>query len=139
MAKIYRTSDRIPIRIGDIVITVSPLSFDQKTELQTVMMSAAKDPMNAVRGARLAIKFAVKGVNGLEDMDGKPYKAETGEDGLLTDVCVDELLNMDETPKLIAACSQLIGGVPSVILDPTTREPMKGISVELPKKPKARK
>jgi hypothetical protein len=139
MVKIFRTSDRIPVKIDDVTITVAPLSFDQKTELQTVMMSASKEPMNAVRGARLAIKFAVKAVAGIEDMDGNSYKVELGEDGLLTDACVDELLNMEETPRLIAVCSQMIGGVPKGIVDPSTGKAMPGVSVELPKKPKARK
>jgi hypothetical protein len=141
MAKIFRTSDRIPVKIDTITVTVAPLTFDQKTELQTVMLSASKDPMNAVRGARLAVKYAVKKVDGLEDMDGVRYDVELGEDGLLTDDSVDTLLNMQEYPKLIAVCSQLISGIPQGIVDPSTGKAMAGVSMELVRnpKPKARK
>ncbi len=141
MARIYRTSDRIPVKVDDITVTIAPLTFAQKTELQTIMLSAAKDPMNAVKGARLAIKFAVKSVAGLEDVNGDKYEVALDSEGLLTDECVDELLNLQEQPKLIALCTQLIGGMPKGIMDPSTGKDMVGVSFETtPKgKPRARK
>ncbi len=140
MARIYRLSDRIPIKIDSITITVSPLSFDQKTELQSIMMQARQDPMYAVKGARLAIKYAVKSVSGIEDMHGENYQPSFEETGILTDESVDDLMNLEENSKLIAVCAQLIAGVPRGITDPSTGEPMKGVKIELtPPKPKARK
>ncbi len=105
------------------------------------MMQARQDSLHAVKGARLAVKYAVKSVEGLEDMQGNPYVAETGPDGNLTDACVDDLLNTVETGKMITACSQLISGVPLAIIDPSTGKPLEGVSIELPpaRKPKARK
>lgn len=136
MTRIYRTTDRIPVKVDTLTVTISPLSFDQKTELQSIMMQATKDPLFAVRGARLAIKYAVKDVQGLEDADG-PYKVTLGEDGNLTDACVDDLLNTEENPKLITLCSTLIAGVPKQVIDPMTKKPMDGISFpEGPKLPK---
>ena len=141
MSRIFRASDRIPVKIDDIVITIAPLTFNQKIELQAIMMSAGKDPLNALKGARQAVKYAVKAVSGIKDMDGNEYNVAMGEDGLITDDCVDELLNLQEQPKLIALCSQLIAGVPKEVIDPMTRTAMKGITVEPApaKKPKARK
>lgn len=140
MSKIYRASDRIPVQIDDITVVIAPLTFNQKSELQSIMLSAKSDPMNAVKGARLAIKFAVKEVRGLEDIDGKEYKITTDDSGLISDESVDDLLNIQEQPKLIALCTQLIAGMPKGIIDPATHEPMKGVSFESKaKKPKARK
>lgn len=139
MAKIYRITDRIPIKIDTLSISISPLTFDQKTELQTIMMAAAKDPMHAMTGARLAVKYAVKSVSGIEDLDGNDYQVDLEDDGTLTTESVDALFNMEETAKIIAVCSQLIAGVPKVIMDPTTKAPMVGVSIDMPKKSKARK
>ena len=139
MARIFRTSDRIPVKIGDLSIIVSPLSFAQKTELQTIMLSAANDPMRAVKGAAMAIRFAVKGVTGVETMDGEPWTPTFDADGLLSEESCDELLNLEENPKLIALCTQLVAGVPvNGVLDPHTRKPMDGITLELPKVKKAK-
>ncbi len=141
MSRIFRASDRIPVQIDDITVTIAPLTFNQKIELQSIMISAGKEPLNALKGARLAVKYAVKAVAGIKDMGGNEYKVAMGDDGLITDECVDELLNLQEQPKLIALCSQLIAGVPKEIMDPSTQQPMKGVTVEAApaKKPKARK
>ncbi len=136
MTRIFRTTDRIPVKIDDITIMISPLSF-----VQTIMMQAKSDPMFAVKGARLAIKYAVKSVQGVELMDGTPFIVTTDDDGNLSDDDVDALLNMEENGKLITLCSQLIGGVPREVMDPSTGQPMKGVSIQVPapaKKQKAR-
>ncbi len=138
MARIFRTSDRIPVKIDTITVTIAPLSFDQKTELQTIMMQASADPMYAVKGARLAIKYAVKDITGVETLDGTKYAPEFDGTGNLSDAGVDDLLNMEETAKLIAVCSQLISGIPRAVIDPANGKPMKGVSVELPTSPKAK-
>ncbi len=134
MARIFRTSDKIPVKIGDITLTISPMSLAQKTELQSVMLSAKTDPMRAVKGAGLAIRFAVKGVTGVECMDGSPWTPTFGDDGILTEDSCDELLNLEESPKLIALCTQLVAGVPvNGVIDPQTGKAMQGITLELPK------
>jgi hypothetical protein len=141
MARIYRTSDRIPVKIDDITVVIAPLSFAQKTELQSIMLQAKDDPLFAVRGARLAIKYAVKDVKGVEDMTGADYVPFMDGEGNLSDDDVDALLNLEENGKIITLCSQLIGGVPRGVVDPTTGKPMKGVSIVLPepgKKSKAR-
>lgn len=129
MARIYRLTDRIPVKIDGITVTISPLSFDQKIELQSLMLQAKADPMFAVKGARLAIKYAVKGIEGLEDSSGQPYIVLV-ENGQLSDECVDDLLNLQENSKIITLCSQLINGVPRVVIDPSTGKQMDGISFE---------
>lgn len=141
MARIFRPSDKIPVKIGDITITISPMTLAHKTELQSIMLSAKTDPMRAVKGAGLAIRFAVKGVSGVECMDGTPWEPQFDSDGSLTETSCDELLNLEESPKLIALCTQLVAGVPvNGVIDPSTGKPMEGITVELPKvkKTKAR-
>ena len=140
MARIFRTSDRIPVKIGaELTITISPLSFAQKTELQSVMMQAVQDPMRAVKGASLAIKYSVKGVSGVETLDGTSWQPKF-EGDVLADESVDDLMNLEESGKIVTLCTQLIAGVPvNGVIDPQTKKKMEGITFELPKKPKARK
>ncbi len=143
MARLYRTSDRIPFKLGsDLTVTISPLSFAQKTELQSMMLEAMKDPMRAVKGANLAIKMAVKKVEGIETIDGKPWEPTFDEQGNLSDESVSDLMNLEENPKLIALCTQLVASVPvDGVIDPSTKKRMDGVTCMLEpqgKKPKAR-
>ena len=125
--KIYRLSDRIPLLIDDITVTISPLSFQEKTEIQSLMLSATDDPMKTMVAARLAIKYAVKDIQGLSYADGTDF-AIVSENGTMSDNSVDELLNIPLSHKLIAVCSQLIAGIPSGFSDPVTGKKLAGVS-----------
>jgi len=71
------------------------------------------------------------------DEDGKvlDYKL-TFEDGTdnLTDLCVDELLALPFSDKLIYAARDLGANIPDEITDPVTGKPVKGIEVISPAK-----
>jgi hypothetical protein len=124
MAKIYRLKDRIPVQIDDIVFLVSTLTYEQKEEIQMILFNASRDPLAAVRASRLAIKYAVKGVRGIEDQDGNPYELSF-ENGVLTNETIDELFNLEETTKLAVVCSTLLNGIPREIMNPVTKEPLR--------------
>lgn len=110
--RIYKTTDRIGIRIDDIQIKVSPLNFEQKTEIETHMRGfAAGDLKGAVRGMVLAIKYALKEISGVEDSEGQPYQLSF-EGSFLTDECVSDLLNLDVGGKLSIVCSSFVPGIP---------------------------
>ena len=108
MAKIFRLSDRIPLDFGGgLVVTISPLSRQQKQEIQSLLLSTDR----MVEGASLAIKYAVKDIQGVEDADDNAYELQKDDAGHLTDECVEDLLNMQQSTKLSTICVNLLSGV----------------------------
>lgn len=127
MVKIYRTTDKITIKIDSIVFKVSPLSFEQKSIIQSSLIGG--DTMAIVKAAKDAIKYAVKDISGVQNMDGSAYELEfDGE--VLSDSCVDDLLNIDQHDKLSLVCTTLLNGIPKEFSDPQTGEKIKGITIE---------
>lgn len=124
MAKIYRTSDRIPVKIADMRVVISPLSFQQKAELSATITE--KSPAEA---ARLSIKMAVKELHGVESMDGEPYGLQFDDTGVLSDSCVDDLMNMEHTAELITVALSLLNGIPQSFIDPSTGKPLEGVEI----------
>jgi hypothetical protein len=114
MGKVYRLSDRIKIKIDDIIVTISPLSIHQKTEIQSAMWKGRteKNFEEATKGVMLSIKYAVKGISGLTDLSGQEYKLEF-QDGVLSDQSLDDVFNLGLTDKLSMVCASLIKGIPS--------------------------
>ncbi len=88
MAKIYRLSDKIRLAVDDLTITISPLSIHQKAAIE----DAARDgsAKGLMQASALAIKYAVKSIDGLEDSDGKPYGLNFDEDGTLSEDIVND-------------------------------------------------
>ena len=127
--QIYRATDRIPFKIGDSVFYLSPLTYQQKIDFSSAQSSESGDvQVNVLDGAFKAIKFSVKDISGIEYADGKPYKLQFKE-GVLTDECVGDLLNMDATNKLIMCCASVCRSQYTDVTDPTTGEPIEGIEV----------
>jgi len=85
--------------------------------------------MDIVRAARMALKFAIKEIGGVEDSEGNPYELEV-ENNELTDECVDDLLNLEQNEKLSILCTTLLHGVPKQLMDPNTGEKMQGVTIE---------
>lgn len=130
--RIHKTSDKISIKIDDITIKISPLTQLQKSELQGHMVKAVNGDMNeAMKSVQKSMKFAIKDIDGVEyendEGEIEPYKLEL-EDGMLTDECVDDLLNLPISNKLSSICSTLLGGVPDKILDANGKE-IEGIKI----------
>lgn len=105
---IYPQSSRIPVEIGSIKVWVGPLTFGQKMQLQEcVKMKAGKEIQDSTRIAYLTIKFAVKSIEGVTLPDGSPYSVSLGSDSALSDESVDELLQLNDAPSIVRACSLL--------------------------------
>lgn len=136
MATIYRTSDRIKVKIDDIVLTLAPLNYHQKSRVQNLILE--KGQMGALDSTKLAVKYALKDIEGVETLDGAKYKLEFGEDGL-SDECLDDLFNLEQTMKLSSICMSLLNGVPKEFIDPMTNKPMEGVSYYKEKKGKGKK
>jgi hypothetical protein len=126
MAKIYRTTDKIPLKIGELTVNVSPLSFEQKMTIQTEILKGGAQA--AMRAAKMACQCAVKSIDGLEGTDGNPYSPEMV-DNKITDSAWDDLQNIQETQSLIAVCLSLINGIPKEFVDPNTGKKLEGVSL----------
>lgn len=111
--RIYKTTDRLEIKIGEISVKISPLSLIQKNEVQSMMLEGQKNSDLTKLNAALilAVSYCLKEVQGLEDSNGNPYLLQF-ENGKLTDLCIDDLMNMEETPSLIKVCSAFVAGIP---------------------------
>lgn len=125
MAKIYKVTDRIPLVIEDLTVIVSPLTFEQKMQVQTEILKLGGQ--GAMRGAKLACQYAVKEIKGLKLDDNSDYVVEI-KDGKVSDECWDDLQNIKETQKLITVCLNLINGIPKDFTDPQTGKKLEGVS-----------
>ena len=124
--RIYRVTDRIPLKIHDLEVTISPLTRMQKIDVE---LSATGDNLvkAGLNAASLAIKYAVKDVKGLKDADGTDYKLSLDPNGVLTDECVDDLMNMQFNAELGAVCMALLEKVPDKFVNPITGKPIEGV------------
>lgn len=115
MAKIYRLTDKIEYKIGEIKIKISPLSVNDKNILTDLMFKgqAKQDIKALMEGSLYAIQCGVKEVKGLEDSEGNEYQLQFDTEGKLTKECAEELLNIEQSSQLIGLCSSFINGVPS--------------------------
>lgn len=109
--------------------------------LQSDMVKAANGDLNAAMDAvSNSIKYSLKEIHGVtvEDEEGNetPYKLSFEDNGDLTDECIDDLLNMEESNKINAICSSLIGGVPTGTIKDNNGNPMEGVSIIAKKKTK---
>lgn len=128
MARIYRLSDRIKVKIDDITVTVSPLSNHQKAEIQTHLLGLHRGDIHAAtKGMLLSMKYAVKDIKGLEDSDGE-YKCQFDNDGNLSDETLEDLYNLENSVKLLQVCQELVSGVPKSFKD-KDGNPIDGVEV----------
>lgn len=126
MAKILRTSDRIHVQIDDVRVSISPLSFHQKAEVQSMLSLQS----GYLKAAFAAIKYSVKAVSGIEVGDGEKYELEFEEGGkALSDQCVDDLLNMESSAKLLTVCASMMAGIPSAGFADAEGKPLEGVSI----------
>lgn len=129
--KAHRLKDKVDVKIGDVVIEISPLSFENRTAVQAEILIAERnrDPLGLVRAARLAMKHGVKGQRGITYHDDSEFLLEFDAQGDLTDSCLDELLLADSEEKLKLVCMTLAKGFPSVPID-DQGNPIEGILIE---------
>ena len=136
MTKLYRLSDKISIKIDGITIKISPLSFAQKSEMQSLLITGK--PMDIVQAAHYAVKCAVKEVSGIKLYDGSDYEVEYDGD-VLTDECVSDLFNIPQKDKIGLICTELLNGIPDGFIDPQTGDKLEGVSIVRSKSPAKKK
>lgn len=122
MAKIYKTTDKIPVKIGELVFEISPLSRIQKADIQALIMEG-----KLADAAFLSVKYAVKSVKGLKYGQGD-YELEFDDNNNITEDSLDDLSNIEESTNLHIACISLINGIPKEFVDPDTGKKLKDVS-----------
>jgi hypothetical protein len=129
MARIYRRTDRIKVKVDDITVSLAPLSAHQKAEITQLMVDGRlkTDVKKTTEAIMLAIKYSMKSVEGIMDADNKPYALQFEGDALTQD-CLDDLLNMELSEKLQRICSNLSQGVPNKFTD-ERGNPIEGVEV----------
>jgi hypothetical protein len=121
--KIYSLNDRITVKVGELTFKLAPLSYKQKIEIQNIFKES-KD----AEGSILCLKYSVKDVEGIETLNGEKYNLSFDESGL-TDTCLNDLLNIELSPKLMIACATLVNGIPQEIVHPVTGKPLEGVKI----------
>ncbi len=122
MAKIFRKSDRIKVKIGEgdegIVLFLAPLSQHQKVTIQSMLLKAnsSRDASKANEGVAKAIKSSIKKMEGVKDSDGNEYQLKFENDELTED-CVDDIMNMSLSGKVMMVCTGMVNGVPTEFKD----------------------
>ena len=118
MTKIYRNTDRITLKVDDLFVKVAPLTLSQKAHVQQVSLDAVRkqDLKLTQDSIVLVLKYAIKGITGLYNSDETPYMLEF-DNGVLTDQCAEDLLNLELKDKLTMVCMGLLSGVPSEFTD----------------------
>jgi hypothetical protein len=131
MAKILRKTDRVKVKIGEVAFYLAPYTQEQKQEINSLTkVESGTEVIDAIGRIKLALKYCVKGVEGIETVDGEEYQLSFDDNGDLTDETIDEIYTIEINNELVSAAIQLSHSIPEEIIDPLTAKPFENISVE---------
>jgi len=110
------------------------LDYHQKNNVnnQTTNIKEGKVSIDRTLTAYLTLKVGLKDVRGLENADGTPYKLKFekwGDKEQVSDISISELMNIDFCDSLMYLGDELINSSPSILLDPVTKKPIKGVEI----------
>jgi len=125
MGKIYKIGSKVAVNVADLVIEISPMTFEQKAQVQQTLVTG--DIMAALTATKLAVKFGLKSIKGLEDEDGNEYSLEMDSEGV-SDSSLDDIFNIQESGDIATVCMELLRGIPKSFVHPETGKPLKGVS-----------
>lgn len=131
MTILYRTTDRIEIKIQDITLFVSPLSHHAKmTLLQKSGTVKSEDPRGMLEFAAEMIRLCVKDVRGVSLVDGSEWRPDFSE-GKLTDESLGELLSLPMSAQIMQVAGAFMQGIPATnqVIDPSSGLPIEGVEV----------
>ena len=82
------------MKIGKVKFLFAPLSYGQKAELiGCTKLVSGEEVQDTAKMGYLALKYGIKGMEGLEDCHGEPYSPEFDDEGNLTDEAVSDIFN----------------------------------------------
>lgn len=130
--KVYRVTDRIPIRIGEVTVKLGPLHQWQKQELSSFQLMDEGHQVEELAKANFyLIKASVKHVEGIEYATGGVFKCEFEDDtcSMLTDECANELLTTELKESLVVSCYAILNSIPKEICYPGTKKKVKDVEM----------
>lgn len=132
MSVVYRMGDSRQLKIDSITVTIQPLDYKVKSDMQSLIMDG-----RAMDAAILGIKNGIKEIKGLVLPDGSEYELGRDEKGILDDDTVNDLLNIPESAKINLVAIRLLDGMPQrEFIDPQTGETLEGVSFVKEKTPR---
>lgn len=115
---VYKTSDKIPVKIGDLTFMLSPMKWAHKQEIADLIKKrSGNDVLEPVKEAFLTLKYSVKAVRGAKCADGTDYELPIDENGIATDEGVEDLFQFDSVPSLITVALTWFDKVKEIKLD----------------------
>lgn len=116
MARIYKLSTKIPVKINDAIFQLSPLSIAQKDEITCMLAEVQSEGLKAapkmLAATRLALKYAIKGLDGVFEDDAElvPFVLTFDSEGNLDNDSLEALSNFEYSGKLNEVIMSLISG-----------------------------
>lgn len=115
MTTLYLPGEKVPLKIDSLTVYVQQLSMVQKIAIID-KLTQADNQWATLDASRLALKYAVKGLEGVKLSDGTPYQLRM-EGNILHDETVEELFHLPCTDKIQAACFALLKGLSNPLTD----------------------
>jgi len=122
---IKKTSDKISLKIGELVFKISPLTQLQKTEVNEYLVSG--NLKETMKGTTLLLSYALKDIDGVTNDDGTKYVLDKNSEGNLEDHIVDDILNTPFAGEITMVAYNLLNGVPEEFIDPETGKKLEGV------------
>lgn len=128
--KITRLEDRFKIKLGEVQLTVAPLSGRQKLEMTAMIKQNDKGQFLVDRPSQehFLIKHSVKEITGLKDTDEEDYALEF-DGSSLSDNCAEELLGFLANSYFTVANTQALRGVFGEVINPYNNQKVEGVEV----------
>jgi hypothetical protein len=91
--KILRTTDRVKIKLGEVVLTVKPMTQAQKIEMSRLVTTQdGKQISYATEMLTFVVKHTVKEMEGVTDLNGDAIKLGFLEDGSMDEESVSDVM-----------------------------------------------
>ena len=116
---VYEADTLVEAKIGDISFYLKPLTYEEKAKISSLQsMKSGEVDDNQMRATFFAIKYSMRNCKGLIKTDGSEYKFKFDPDGYISNESVDTIINTPLYPEIMLMCSQMVQGIPTVILSP---------------------
>jgi hypothetical protein len=111
MSIVLKMSDRVNVKIGKVSFSLAPMNYLQKQSIAAcTRMVGGIEELDLLSSQALYLKLSVKEVKGLMGYDKKPYELEF-EGDTLTDDCVSEIMNIEQSQTLAVAAWSFLNGI----------------------------
>lgn len=108
---IYKPSDRVEIKIGNVKIKLSPLTALQKANLMGLTkMSGGREVVDTSMMAIMTIKYSVKEVSGIDAKfaDGSDFALSYDPDGTISEESLSALMQVLDNGLMTQVAAQLL-------------------------------